>query len=601
MEYKLPVYGQWEQFTDADIAKLRKSGKNKDADDLEHMITAYEQNPLSFFRPHGIPWCNQVRERAEGRVIFPLSEYSSKYENDGAAFLNDWTNDVVMLLAPNQTGKTVLGTIFTALRVIKCEQHWSIFQDNHVQFHEWRGPKIWIVASYSWDNVTTVWNRYKTFLPRSELLRYSPQWGKYENERGSQKELNFGDGRPKSIQLGGGSKIVFLCYTQQQMHWEGFESDGLHADEQIPKEKFIGWSRSTTTRGDYTPVCMTMTGHVLPDRPDTGAGGWLKHQMWDGYDTTGKSIGRYHLSIDSTPEVIIGKKKRKQLYDQWANPDKLRNEKDARAAVARYWGGWEEGSGLVFDEWDRNTHVIPPLWKDDKTPRDWTKWRVIDYGDNGVTCCSWWAVSPKQFAICYRILYERGMLISEVAKEVIHRSHNEQVDTGTKVREKTGLVYSIFKEEQIGEVFYNSLLDSRSAAQDHQGPTLLELFSYYGLELTPACGQKNVIQIPRFKDWLAIDRSKPHITRKNKDGTPYMGAPRVYFFEGQTEYGVIEIESLERDKNDPSKIAARQDDHFCDTAKYWASDSPAYYGDIYADDDSIVDLVGREKTPYTNY
>ena len=77
-----------------------------------------------------------------------------------------------------------------------------------------------------------------------------------------------------------------------------------------------------------------------------GAAGWIKRELWDGINTHGSTVARYTLSIDTTPEVLITKKKRKALYDKHANPDIRRSEKAKRAAVARYWGGWEEGSGL---------------------------------------------------------------------------------------------------------------------------------------------------------------------------------------------------------------------------------------------------------------
>ena len=178
-------------------------------------------------------------------------------------------------------GKSVLGAAWTGLRILPMDKHDPIFTETPVIYHEWTGPKKWVVASYSWDNVTTVWERYQEFFPRHELRNYSPNWGKYPGEEGRARTLTFGDGRTKKCELDCGSVLYFRCYTQQQMHWEGFEADGAHFDEQVPHEKFVGWQRGITTRGDYSPACMTLTGHVLDDRPDTGAGGWIKRSLWD--------------------------------------------------------------------------------------------------------------------------------------------------------------------------------------------------------------------------------------------------------------------------------------------------------------------------------
>ena len=592
-----PVNGEWRNLR-AEREDHVNQGEAQKVENIDAFIQEYYQNPMSHFIPHGVPWRMKEMVVAGGNFVIDSAKYPKEYSNDGAAFLNDWENDGAIILGPNQCGKSVLLSMFTALHTVKCDPKWKTFQKTPINCPEWRGPRTWIVASYSWDNVGTIWERIRFFLPRHELGRYAPSWGAYPGENGAAKNMTFGDGRKKELQLACGSRLIFLCYTQQQMHWEGFTCDGGSFDEQVPKEKWIGWNRGTTTRGDYTPFAMALTGHVLDDRPDTGAAGWIKRQLWDGTNTMGKSIGKYHLSIDSTPDAIIPQKKKAALYTQWADPKTRRSEKDERAAIARYWGGWEEGSGLVFDEFNRAIHIINPLWE--RPPHEWTKWRVIDYGDNGITCCSWWAVGPKGWAVCYRVLYERGLLVAETARKVIEMSGNTRIDDGTDEDPVTGTIYRRYIENQTGEVFYNSLLDSRSAAQNKQGPTLIELFERYGLELNPACGQVNEIQIPRLKDWLKVDWSKDHPWRKDKDGKPMKGCPSVFFFDGACEQGVIEIESLQKDKNDPRKIARKQDDHFVDTGKYWASDEPCFMGDLRFEDKGFVDEIGT-RNPHTGY
>ena len=75
-----------------------------------------------------------------------------------------------------------------------------------------------------------------------------------------------------------------------------------------------------------------------------------------------------------------------------------------------------------------------------------------------------------------------------------------------------------------------------------------------------------------------------------------MGAPRLYFFDSETITFVDEIESMERDRFDPAKLAKGCDDHAIDTGKYWASDDPRYFGDNWFNRND-----GYEGgTPYTN-
>jgi len=277
MIHKIPVMGEWVIISDEFIATL-PTGTQEFYHRRIHEMTF---NPISCFLAHGLSWSDKVRSVANGKLVFYPSQYPKEWKNDGYAILNDWKSDIVLVTAPNQTGKSFIGTAFSILRIIPTDENWPIFVETPTIYHEWTGPKTWIVASYSWDNVATVWKRYQELLPRSELGPFAPMWGKYEGENGRARELSFRDHQGKAITLACGSRIKFLCYIQQQMHWEGFDGDGAHADEQIPIDKMTGLQRAFTTRGDYTPIIMTLTGHVLEDRPDTGAAGWIKKVLWD--------------------------------------------------------------------------------------------------------------------------------------------------------------------------------------------------------------------------------------------------------------------------------------------------------------------------------
>lgn len=598
-KYIVPFEGRWKIFAESEIQgwEAGDSSAKKLAKHIREQIADYECNKLHHFLPHGMAWREHDVELCGGRFIVPKSKYPKEWKNDGVAFLNSEA-DIAVVLAPNQVGKTTLGACWSLLHLIPTEKDWPIFKYTGVQWKPWLGPKIWIIASYSWDNVNTLWKRYSEYCPVDELKEYSP----YYNGKGK-KYLILGDGKPKRVRLACGSIIIPLCYTQQQMHWEGYESDGFQGDEQVPKEKWVGWARSTTTRGDYTPCCMTLTGHVLDERPDTGASGWIKREICDNTNRQGQSVDIFHLSIESTPDAIISPKKKKELWNRFCDPEVNRTEKDERAAIARYWGGWEEGSGLVFDEFQKGIHVINPLFNDDKVPRDWTKWRVVDYGAAGVSCCSWWAVSPKGFIVNYRNLYERGLLVNETCQKIIEMSHNRMVASHSDTDPRTGNTYQYYIEECVNEVYYATILDSRSCAQAQQGETIADLFARYGVSVVAASGQKNEIQMPRLKDMLRVDPERQHLTRKNRDGTPYMGAPQLYLFESCAKFPVMEFEGLQIDPNDPSKIKAKQDDHWIDTAKYFASENPRYMGDFTGEnaDEQLDDFGLAKANRFTAY
>lgn len=579
MKYNIPINGEWQTVTDEQLAIMRREGQHE----VENLIRACEINPLAYMLPHGIPWCAKERSYAEGRIIVPPSNYPKKYKDDGVAFLSDTQSDYVMLVAPRKSGKSVLGCNFIGLRANECDPNWMIFKEHGVEFIPFDGPTTAVIGSFGWTNVAELWEVYRHFLPRDELGPYSPEWGKFPGESGRPRNLTFGDGRPKSIIMQRSkSRFVFLCYTQQQHVWENFKAKLLHADEQIPMDKLTAWLDSTRNMGDYTPACFTLSGFRLKERSDTGASGELKVGLWDGERDGGKTIGRYHIDIDSVPDAIMTPKKKQEAYDKYVNPEIERTEKDAKRGLACYFPGWEPGGGLAFgDVWNREIHVIPPLWADDKIPKNWTKWRVIDYADRQTSCCGWFAVGPK-FAVLYRLLYEKDMLVAELVKEVIAMSHNKQLILGQESDPATGSILQQFEEDQCEEQFYCDLLDPRAAEWRQQGETLIDLFRRYGMaNITAASARRNKVQIPLFKDWLKIEKDMPHPTRKNEDGSVYLGAPKLFFFEGLTNPAQREIEQVQCDESvSGESVINKKDPHdFIDVGKYWASDKPDFRGD----------------------
>lgn len=568
----LPVGGKWQHF-DRNWDKGLKPSTVKLFTDR---FKLYETSRISCFLAHGLPWSDKDRVLGDNAAIFPSCSYPEEWGNDGVAVLNDRTSDIIMFVAPNQVGKTTLAVAKVCLHVCPHEPDAPIFQENGVIWDESMNkddfrPKNWILASYSWPNVKTLWKRVREVFPREELRQYAPNWGKYEGETGAQKNLTFGDGKPKEVELKCGSTLMFLCYSQSQDPWESFDSDGLLADEQIPYDKWIGWIRSTTTRGDYTPCIMALTGHVLKNRPDTGASSWIKRELWDGRNDQGMKISRYGSSIAATPLAIITEKKRRSLWDRWVNPDIQRSERQFRIGIARYWGGWEESAGLFFGDWRHDVHVIPKMWDDDNQPTGCPQWRVVDHGSVQPTSCVWATCIPSGDLIFHRVYYEPGLSIAEHSRNIIERSGNVQRMTNNEVYdEETGNRYDYYYEDKVREDYEGALLDSRSCEQEQQGQTIREIYARYGLDMIPANGQKNHIQFERVKDWMAIDPSREHIV------TGVKGAPRMYIFEDCIDL-IDEIESAPASENDPDAIDPKATRHAIDAMKYLISDEPCYH------------------------
>jgi hypothetical protein len=289
--------------------------------------------------------------------------------------------------------------------------------------------------------------------------------------------------------------------------------------------------------------------------------------------------------------------KKKEAYEQYAAPGIKRTRKSERRAIAVYWPGFEPGGGLVFDTFDHRFHAIPRLWPDNAVPRDWTKWRAIDYGTTaGINACLWVALSPPKFqyqgitfnksiAVAYRLLYERNYEVADTCREIIQRSHNNQVQIDDMYDPATLATYKCFREDQTSEQFYATILDSRSAKSPLPGATVDQVFERHGVTVTAASGMQGAAsraskgQIAMVQDWLALDMGEPHLTLRNSDGTPIMGAPHLYFFADSCQPLFDEIAAFHGDPENPETIPSGQADHAISTLRYFCADDPRYFGD----------------------
>ena len=574
-------------------------GKGEELNDVYGEIEAkkilsafreYEKNRLARFLPHG----------------------------GGLNFLNDWENGIVLLTAGSRMGKSCHGTAFALFRTIPCHPSWPCFLENGVEWHEWRGPRKLLVTSYSWDNVSEVWREYQKWCPREELGPYAQDWGKYSGEVGRPRDLVFGDGKPKACRLKCGSDIVFGCDGQAQHHFEGKRFDDGQFDEQREEEKFIGYLRGTANTQGLVQACFTLTGHVLPGRPDTGASGWIKRKLWDGTHTFGKKVGRYKISMEDVPESVLSKEKKKELKIQFVDePEKNGDMRMKRMAQARYFGGWESGSGLVLDNFEDLVHVIPPIDLTSDIFKSSTKYRAMDHGTQRPTTCLWVVAFPWGDFLGYREYYVPGEVVPKHAADIVKASGNIRHKVDTVTDEEAGSSYTVWMEDQTQERYASSVMDSRDfgkRAHERQC-TIGQLYNDCGLYCTPAKGLTNAEIIPRMRAMLDIDPTRKHImvylyergavTKESYDawlsarGGNMFGGARFYItsdlFHFLTE---ARAWALKPDSDEPMT----EDDHLAGAAfKYFVMEDPHYQGDIEYDGSTQEDTPEDETFKSTGY
>ena len=81
------------------------------------------------------------------------------------------------------------------------------------------------------------------------------------------------------------------------------------------------------------------------------------------------------------------------------------------------YGNWDIFEGQAFSEWRRDVHVIEPF----EIPREWVRFRALDYGYTAPSCVGWFAVDGSDWRklVLYRELYVKGLGPAELAAAIL--------------------------------------------------------------------------------------------------------------------------------------------------------------------------------------
>jgi hypothetical protein len=561
-DYKVPYNGKWINITNKSVEALAPPAREA----LDSYIYEYQINPLAFSLVHGAP-------RPDGT-------------NDAIAMINDYESNLILLTAGNQSGKSFLGAIFTALRIIPTDPNWLCFKHG-IKWQPWKGPQILIAASYTWDSVNILWQTYQKILPRAELGAFAPSYGIFQNETTKARMLSFNRYEAKQLRLECGSQIVFLCYKQSLSQWESRQCDIAHCDEQIPEDQFDALSQRQLTRGDYTPIIMTLTGHIIPDRPDTGAAGWIKQKVVDRGVTKGRKVNQYRIRIEDVPDEIMSPEAKERARIQWVvEPQATNNEVKMREAEARYYGGWQVGGGLILSEFSPNIHVIDEFDYKKYKP---TYYRMIDHGQNPCAAAVF-AMMPWGDAVMIKEYYEYGKSIEDNVLGILDMCGNTRKKLDEY--EENGITWSIYEEIMSGMELYASELDCRSFGKKSEiyiNRNLGSLYNQFGCTCTPATGSHDKIIIPMLKEWLSLSKERKHILehigRKYDPEMARFGAPRLYFFK-TCQNVISEISRW---------IGEDKADHLISVSKFFTSRDRGYHGDY-----GVIEVKEESQEPHNS-
>ena len=196
-------------------------------------------------------------------------------------------------------------------------------------------------------------------------------------------------------------------------------------------------------------------------------------------------------------------------------------------------GEWGIEGGQYFREWRESIHVIKPF----EIPREWVKFRAMDFGIARPSACLWFAVDYDNNLYAYREFYSYG--------------GKPNVGTGETAKQLGEHIATLESRDE--RVTYGVLDNACSNRTGVTGPTIKEEINNVLTEnrLVPFTdSSKGRIEgANQFKQRL--------IGNKLADGTY---KPAIYFFSNCI-HSIRTIPMLAHDKRDPEKYDTDGEDH----------------------------------------
>lgn len=331
-----------------------------------------------------------ARKRAEDARRFPLA-YSTLWHRDPkegrtsqrvAAQVSLQDKLICFVNGGNRAGKTDLGAQWAVAHALGSEdpqvQAWANNNCIDTSRMNKRPGIVWAVSITFSDS-----RRYI----REKLAKYLPA--------GTKTISWTADGEALAV-LPNGGRILCKAWTQGRARFQGDSISAAWVDEEPMDEE--AWSELLMRLADkkgralvtFTPGLMGLT--------------WVYKRY---VENVSPLVCSY--SIYGTDNPYVPRKALDEILSGYSENERAAREK----------GEWVSKNGLVYSAWRRQVHVIPPM----PIPKEWKRYRGIDFGFADPFACVWLAVDPSDSQIhVYRLLYrpqktvlENGNTINELS------------------------------------------------------------------------------------------------------------------------------------------------------------------------------------------
>jgi phage terminase large subunit len=221
-----------------------------------------------------------------------------------------------------------------------------------------------------------------------------------------------------------------------------------------------------------------------------------------------------------------------------ANPDYIDNlsnlPEDRKKAYLD--GDWDALIGQFFTEWNRRKHVCEPF----PIPRNWRKFRSMDWGFNDPCCVLWFAVDPDSRIFVYSEIYRNRTYANDMAKLVKDRTREDKIS------------YTVASPDMWAK--RGGILRADGGVL---GESIADIFIKGGVPLRPADNSR-VVGWQRVREYL----------RDAPDGLPYL---QIF---STCENLIRTLPILQIDKNDTEDVADGED-HAAEALRYGLMSRPS--------------------------
>lgn len=192
-------------------------------------------------------------------------------------------------------------------------------------------------------------------------------------------------------------------------------------------------------------------------------------------------------------------------------------------------GDWDTFTGQYFSEFDRSVHVVEPF----SIPKEWQKYRAIDFGTANPFCCLWGALDPSDGTMyIYREAYQKNLTAAEQARLIKSMSIDEHG-----------------KQETVSVTVIDPSTFSNVAGL---GTTVAAQYNTQGIVVTRA---KNT----RIGGWQNV--------RRYLMAHPVDGVVRLKIFNNCQNL-IRTMPLMRHDQRNPEDLDSRDEDHAVDALRY---------------------------------